>query len=221
MPAVKRKHDARTGPMSSKRTKIAQPRTTVAARNNRTELKVLNAVRLDQTLSGGNAFIGLFGVAEQGSSYNERDGKAIKHVDFDFSFKLATDQGVQSGAVRVILGVYRGRGLDEPEISNIIDGYVPGNAQNIMRHYEYENSKNVTILHDETYNLRPGANEGTDPVSTVLYKNLPTIKYSAVQEYWDETSGSYNNMIHFYLFVNGEEGPAVFQCAAQNRYIDI
>jgi hypothetical protein len=172
----------------------------------------------------------MFGGVNAGAGDNERVGKCIKHIDFDFAYGLALAQGVACGNVRVIIGVVRGRLLEtfstNPQLFlNNWTGVPPNDQFNIMRNYEYESSKSIKILYDTVYNLQATvAQSGASfPISSAYTEKIikiPTIKHVEVQEYWDTGSGSENNMQHFYLIQNGPNSSISFRYNAENHYVD-
>nr|CRY97490.1 hypothetical protein [uncultured prokaryote] len=225
----KKRSAPRSGPASYKRAKILQPRTSLKVRQPTAEVKTVLSEAFNLPVTAKNYYTSYFGNVPVGTDDHERIGKVIKHQDFDVSYGLSSASGTACSNVRVIIGVARGRSFDtihsNPQLILAEFETTLTNADavdNVIRPYEYTNSKNITILYDKLHNFQPdsGAGNPVVPSFTEVMFQCPTIKYVAQQEYYDDTSASNSNYQHFIMFVNGPNSQVAVRYIAQARFID-
>jgi len=228
------KRGRRTGPASFKRvkqtrTKKAQPRASVGFIKPRYEVKVKQNDSDGQVIVSTNQHYSFnFGLINNGDDEDERIGKLIRHLDYDFSFMLGTPASFPNGSVRLILGTVSGKyALASPtDILDVIDSWasIPGNAFNILRGYDPDTTKSFKIHHDQIYNLNSGTTNNIvsgDSAPVIKCYQLPTIRVAFDQEYNGTSDTDVGNMKHFGIFIASDASDISTIWSSQCRYVDI
>jgi len=212
------------------KTKRAQPRTSIL--NVRPRVEVKSTQDSDEDTAGAviqpnGAYTFNFGLVNDGDDENDRNGKAIKHIDYDFSFWVQTPEAAPSGNVRVILGTVSGKYASAvpTAVADVMDNFDTTftSSWNILRAYDPNTTKSFKIHHDSVYNVQSGTrvNDVGDIAPVTKVFQLPTIRAAFEQEYNGGSSSDVGNVKHFGLVINGDQSIVQFKWNAQSRFIDI
>jgi len=211
------------------RTKRAQPRASIPNIRPRLEVKAKqNNSDFVVNIAHNDSYPFNFGLVTSGSDEDNRNGKLIKHLDYDFTFQASTLDSFPNGNFRLILGTVSGRFSDAAPTNTIdvLDNFDTGLASifNVMRAYDPDTTKSFKIHHDQVYNLQSGTTNDAvsgDAAGVVKLFQLPTIRASFEQEYNGDDDVDVGNMKHFGLFLNSNTSVIGIAWNVQCRFVDI
>ena len=205
------------------------PRTTTTIPKPRLEIKqIVDDIPLGT--SNNNSSVSPFGLVAEGSNPDQRNGRAIKHIEFDIAYTLESSSSAQWTNTRVVYGIYKQAFGVALSTSTIFD--LRGGPGNIRSAYNFQNSSNLVILGDRIHNLRPSTSAGTltggtgtiQPVTVEEVYRFPNIKFEKIQEYISTGASDVSQWCHFIAVIAGDNsGGSTSVCNVTTvcRYVDV
>lgn len=186
----------------------------------RVELKaVANWIDGVAPLTGATYSVGKVALGDQ---YNERNGRAVRHISADLYYTLIKPAGIPAVTYRVIYGIWK-QSYDTraPAINEILDtNFYTGSE--LYAPINPLNASNLVILMDELHSVNPGYNTsgvaaGSPGEAKQSYKRK--FPYAAVQEYIGDDGDDVRTWNHFIMCVSDNSGSLV-AISTQHYYTD-
>lgn len=229
--SLKRQSSGQRIPVKRARTtRPVQPRTTIPISSKpRLELKqTFDFSPSDVVVGAGVGYIQLFGRVDGGSGDSDRNGKLIRHNDYEVRWRAWSDAGNSYTTYRVITGTIGGKlvGSTPPPLDEILNAFntVVPDPNNVLLPYETENSKNIRIDYDQIFNYQASVQEtGSPPDTPAIVEKIHTTGTCFnrfEQEYTSSSEEDVANRVHFIAIIAGASNVNVSWHSA-NRFIDI
>jgi len=210
----------RTGPVSwkmsnrpIKRTKLSgatrkiNKPTYLTSRVSRVELKAISNHITGVVPTTGTTYA--LGRVEQGDEYNQRTGRAIRHVSADHYLTIIQSDQTLAASVRVVYGVWKqSKDTSNPTAGDILD-LSNFTGVEYLAPLNPLNSSNMIILSDNMYSINAkylGPNDLPAPSVLNIKKRY---KHSAIQEYLGNTPSSVANWNYFQLIISTDDDISV------------
>lgn len=162
-----------------------------------------------------------FGLIENGTAEDERIGKLVTHLGFEYRVRLDRPIAMSSMCVRLITGIWKQALTGIPSINEILD---PNGAPMYLAPFQSENSTNMVILGDEFLNFPAQASLGGFTINseaideTVLIKRR--FKYRGQQEYIGTELTGVANWFHFVIIIGQQDAAGTYHFHFNNDFID-
>lgn len=223
MPAIKRK----TGPASWKTAKrvktesakINKP-TYLTSRVSRVELKAIQNQSFGGIATAPGTSLALARL-DDGDLYNQRQGRAVRHLSSDWILRLVKPASVNTVVVRVIYGIWKqSKDTQNPNTAQILDNNTIFSGFEWQAPLNVTESSNMVILYDQVHKLDTPywqTNSNTLGVSSLNIQKK--FKYAGIQEYTGSDHTDVANWNHFMLLVP-DSANVGYYLASQHYFTD-
>lgn len=223
MPGTKR-----TGPASWKAAKRVKRTTSrrintapyLVAPVSRVEIKAISSFDTGTANATGASFS--LGTVGMGDEYNQRTGRAIRHLKSELYIELTKPGSTQVVDVRIIYGIWKqSRDVTNPTSSEVLDLTLHSGVE-YLAPFNPQFSSNMVILMDELHAVNSGSSSGSGGTATevVARKSFQRkYDYKAIQEYTGLDNSDVGNWNHFCLVLS-DTGNALFRVSAQHYFTD-
>lgn len=203
------RNDSRYKP--AKRVKSITPKVYTKRTSNKVELKNWYGDTDAFQPDAGTGTVITYGGISQGSDEHDRNGKAIIQLSQDLRIRLDRAVGSAYTNLRIITGIYKQPlklALAPLTAADILETPAGGAGTWMQSPYATEKLPNFIILGDEYISMPALATGGTLTAGAGTLAPLAetrfikrSYKYKAQQVYDGSNSGSYQNWVHFQLYI--------------------
>lgn len=199
--------------------KINKP-TYLTSRVSRVELKAIQNQSYGGITTGTGTSVALARL-DDGDLYNQRQGRAVRHLSSDWILGLVKPQSVNTVFVRIVYGVWKqSKDTQNPAASDVLDNNTIFSGFEWQAPLNTENSSNMVILYDKVVKMDTPywqTNTNNPGVSSQVIKE--SFKYTGVQEYGGSDHTDVNNWNHFMLLV-ADQANISYYLGAQHYFTD-
>jgi len=163
-----------------------------------------------------------FGKVALGDSYDQRNGRAIRHISFEINARFTKVPGSTHSTIRYIMGIWKQStdGLT-PTPTQMLDLTTFSGAE-YLSPINPQSSSNMVILMDHIFSINSGASTGTSGTSAVTAASTSwrkKFKYTGIQEYSGPEDTDVNNWNHFQYLIS-DSGDVAYDIGVMNYYTD-